>query len=49
MGLKPIKKKFFDVSSAKDIFKVKLNSVMEKSNSDNPMGVERNTQKNTCS
>ena len=48
MGLKPIKE-FFDVASPKDIFQTKLNSEMEKANSDNPMEMERNTQKNTCS
>ena len=47
MGLKPIKE-FFDVASPKDIFQAKLNSQMKKSNSDNPMEMERNTQ-NTCS
>ena len=39
-------KEFFDGSSPKDIFQAKLNSMMEKSNSDNPMGMKRNTQKN---
>ena len=42
-------KEFIDESSPKDIFQAKLNSMMEKSNSDNPMGIKRNTQKNTCS
>ena len=42
-------KEFFDGSSAKDIFQTKLNSQMEKSNSDNPKGMKRNAQKNTCS
>ena len=42
-------KEFFGGSSPKDIYQVKLNSMMEKSNSDNPMGMKRNTQKNTCS
>ena len=42
-------KEFFDGSSAKDIFQTKLNSMMEKSNSDNPKGRKRNAQKNTCS
>ena len=36
-------KEFFDGSSAKDIFQTKLNSMMEKSNSDNPKGRKRNT------
>ena len=39
-------KEFFGGSSPKDIYQVKLNSMMEKSNSDNPMGMKRNTQKN---
>ena len=39
-------KEFFGGSSPKDIFQAKLNSMMEKSNSDNPMGMKRNTQKN---
>ena len=39
-------KEFFDGSSPKDIFQAKLNSMMEKSNSDNPMEMKRNTQKN---
>ena len=42
-------KEFFDGSIPKDIFQAKLNSMMEKSNSDNPMGMKRNTQKSTCS
>ena len=42
-------KEFFGGSSPKDIFQAKLNSVMVKPNSDNPMGMKRNTQKNTCS
>ena len=42
-------KEFIDESSPKDIFQAKLNSMMEKSNSDNPMGMKRNTQKSTCS
>ena len=42
-------KEFFDGSSAKDIFQTKLNSMMEHSNSDNPKGMKRNTQKNTFS
>ena len=36
-------KEFFGGSSPKDIYQVKLNSMMEKSNSDNPMGMKRNT------
>ena len=40
---------FYDGSNPKDIFQAKLNSKMEKSNSDKPMGMQRNTQKNTCS
>ena len=39
-------KEFFDGSSPKDIFQAKLNSMMEKSNADNPKGMKRNTQKN---
>ena len=39
-------KEFFGGSSPKDIFQAKLNSMMEKSNSDNPMEMKRNTQKN---
>ena len=39
MGLKPIKE-FFDVASPKDIFQAKLNSMKEKSNSENSMGVK---------
>ena len=42
-------KEFFGGSSPKDIFQAKLNSVMVKPNSDNPMGMKRNTQKNTFS
>ena len=42
-------KEFFDGSSPKDIFQTKLNLKMEKSNSDNAMGMKKNTQKNTCS
>ena len=38
-------KEFFGGSSPKDIFQAKLNSTMEKSNSDNAMGMKRNTQK----
>ena len=33
-------KEIFDGSSAKDIFQAKLNSMKEKSNSENPMGVK---------
>ena len=40
--LKPMKE-FFGGSSPKDIFQAKLNSMMEKSNSDNAMGMKRNT------
>ena len=46
--LKPMKE-FFGGSSPKGIFQAKLSSEMEKSNSDNPKGMKRNTQKNTCS
>ena len=38
-------KEFFDGSIPKDIFQAKLNSMMEKSNSDNPMGMKWKTQK----
>ena len=31
------------------ILQAKLNSMREKSKSDNPMGMKWNTQKNTCS
>ena len=40
-------KQFFSGSGPKDIFQAKLNSIVEKSNSDNPMRIKRNTQKNT--
>ena len=43
-SLKPMKE-FFDGSIPKDIFQAKLNSMMEKSNSDNPMGMKWKTQK----
>ena len=42
-------KQFFSGSGPKDIFQAKLNSIVEKSNSDNPMRMKRNTQKNTYS
>ena len=42
--LKPMKE-FFGGSSPKGIFQAKLSSEMEKSNSDNPKGMKRNTQK----
>ena len=42
-------KQFFGGSGPKDIFQAKLNSIVEKSNSDNPMRMKRNTQKNTYS
>ena len=38
-SLKPMKE-FFDGSISKDIFQAKLNSMKEKSNSENPMGVK---------
>ena len=42
-------KQVFGGSGPKDIFQAKLNSIVEKSNSDNPMRMKRNTQKNTYS